>query len=68
MLKPFTGFRGVATVMEIEGIQFVVMARTPIALEQLHALILPMGTPFDSARCKKSILIEAKILPEPEAT
>jgi len=65
MLKPFTGFRGVATVMEIGGIEFVVMARTPLALEQLHAHLLPQAEqPFDRAKCQKSILIEAKILPE----
>jgi hypothetical protein len=65
MLKSFTGFRGVATVMEIGGVEFVVMARTPLALEQLHAHILPEAEPFNPAKCQKSVLIQATILPEP---
>lgn len=65
MLKQFTGFRGVATVMEIGGIEFVVMARSPLALQQLHALILPEADePFNQAKCQKSVLIHAQILPE----
>lgn len=65
MLKSFTGFRGVATVMEIGGVEFVVMARTPLALEQLHAHLLPDAVePFNPAKCQKSVLIQALILPE----
>jgi hypothetical protein len=65
MLTPFTGFRGVATVMEIGGVQFVVIAKSPLALQQLHARILPDATePFDPAKCQKSILIHSKLLPD----
>ena len=65
MLKPFTGFRGYATVMEIGGIRFVVLARTPLALEQLHGHLLPNAQePFDRAKCQKSILIQSSLLPE----
>jgi hypothetical protein len=64
MLTTFTGFRGVATVMEIGGVRFVVMARSALALEQLHAHILPNAAePFSREKCKKSVLIEGKILP-----
>ena len=63
--KTFTGFRGVATVMEIGGVPFVVLARTPLALSQLHAHLLPDATePFDLAKCQKSILIQSDLLPE----
>ena len=66
MLKSFTGFRGVATIMEIGGVPFVVMARSPLALQQLHAHILPEAVePFDPALCKKSILISSELLPQP---
>ena len=64
MLKTFTGFRGVATVMEIGGVQFIVMASTPLALAQLHAHLLPNAEePFDPAKCQKSILIQSSLLP-----
>ena len=63
--KTFTGFRGVATVMEIGGVPFVVMARTPLALQQLHTHLLPEATePFDPAKCQKSILIQSSLIPE----
>ena len=63
--KTFTGFRGVATVMEIGGVKFVVLARTPLALAQLHQFILPNATePFNPAMCKKSILISSDLLPK----
>lgn len=65
MLKTFTGFRGYAAVFEIGGVEFVVLAGSQVALAQLHELLLPDSvTPFDPAKCKKSVLIEAKLLPE----
>jgi len=67
--KTFTGFRGVATVMEIGGVKFIVMARSPLALQQLHLHLLPNATePFDPAKCQKSILIESSLLPETKKT
>lgn len=54
-----------ADVMEIGGIQFVVMTRNTDDLEKLQALLLPEAQePFNAEKCQKSILVQASILPE----
>jgi hypothetical protein len=66
-LKMFTGFRGVAALMEIGGVKFIVLAKTPLALQQLHQFILPDASePFDLEKCQKSILISSSLLSEPK--
>lgn len=63
--KTFTGFRGYATLMEIGGYKFIVMANSPLALSQLHQAILPNAAePFNPAMCQKVVMIESKILSE----
>lgn len=64
MLKTFTGFRGVATLVEISGERCVIIAATPKKLAEIYAALFPEAPPFDPARCKKSVMIEANCLPE----
>lgn len=64
-LKTFTGFRGVAMLAEVSGVQFVIIASTIEDLEKLHAFILPEDIDgFDPSKCQKSVMIQASILPE----
>jgi hypothetical protein len=66
-LKTFTGFRGVAALAEVGGIQFVIIASTPKQLETIYRSLMP-ACEFDPARCQKSIMIQAETLPAKKST
>lgn len=63
-IKTFTGFRGFAALAEVDGIQFVILARTETELEMLYKILLPEAPAFNPGACQKSIMIQAKLLPE----
>lgn len=63
-LKTFTGFRGVACLAEVGGVQFVMIAATPKQLEAVYKSLLPHAPEFDPAMCQKSVMIQSSILPE----
>jgi hypothetical protein len=66
-LKTFTGYRGVAAFLEVDGIQFYVTAPTEADLEKLYNLILQdAAEPFSPDHCTKCIVISATLLPEPK--
>jgi hypothetical protein len=67
MLKTFVGFKGTAALVQIGDIRFWILAETPRQLETLWLGILSEAGPFDAARCKRAILIEATTLPEKRA-
>ena len=67
-LKPFTGFRGYAVLCEKDGVQFVIIASNEVDLANLYKQFLPEADPLDPAMCKKSVMIQASILPEPKTT
>jgi len=63
-LKSFTGFRGVACLAEVGGVQFVIIAATPKKLEAVYKTLLPNAPEFDPAMCQKSVMIQSSVLPE----
>lgn len=66
--RKFTGFKGHCMLAQFGDITFVVMAANARQLQILHgALLTHASEPFNPAACKKSILIEAAILPEKSA-
>lgn len=66
MISSFTGFRGHAALFEIGGVKFVVLAKSRLALQQLHSHLLPEALdPFNPDACQKSVLIPADVLPQP---
>jgi hypothetical protein len=64
MLKTFTGFRGVACLAEVGGVQFVIIAATPKKLGSIYKTLLPHAPEFDPAMCQKSVMIQSAVLPE----
>ncbi len=62
-LKKFTGFRGVVAFGEIGGIQFALVATTPLAVKNIWEHFMP-GIPFDPAGTQKAVLVQASLLPE----
>ena len=64
MLKTFTGFRGVAAAVAVDGVQVIIVARDADELGKAYADMLPTADPFDPDRCQKSIVIPANLLPE----
>lgn len=64
MLKTFTGFRGVAAAVAVDGIQVIIVAKNVDELEQAYADMIPKSDPFDPDRCQKLIVIPASLLPE----
>ena len=63
-LKTFTGFRGVAALAEVDGLQFVIIARDAAELEAIYTKILPDAPTFNPAMCQKSVMIQSSLLPE----
>lgn len=64
MLKTFVGFKGTAAMVEIGKIKFVILARNTHQLEILWASILSEAGPLDPSKCKPSIMVEARLLPD----
>jgi hypothetical protein len=55
----FSGFKGVATALDLSGVRFVLLAGT---LEELQHLCDMTGQPFDPARCLNVILVSPDLL------
>lgn len=66
-IKKFTGFKGVAAILQIGDIQFIVVAATQRKLEQLHYAIVPNAGPFNPEACQKSVVVHADLLREKPA-
>jgi hypothetical protein len=64
MLQSFTGFRGIAALVRIGKIDFVIVARNAKQLEQLYTAILSQAGPFNPDACKPSIVIASCSLPK----
>lgn len=65
-LKSFTGFRGVAALAELDGLQFVIIAHNAAELEAIYTALLPDAPAFNAAMCQKSVMIQAGLLPDPK--
>lgn len=63
MLRSFSGFRGVAALVQIGEIKFVIVAPNADQLQTIYGSI--SSQPFNIDACKKSIVISSSILPEP---
>ena len=59
----FRGFRGRAALCQIGKVEFVVLAKNEKQLAAIYEHIMPEAPPFNPQACKRSILIEADILP-----
>jgi hypothetical protein len=64
VIRKFEGYRGVAALLQIGDIAFLVVAKDETQLAALHAHILPEADPFNPAACQKTVVIPANLLPE----
>lgn len=67
IFKTFTGFRGRASVIQIDGINFMIVARNDLNLRTFHEVILKqVSAPFNPDAVNPVIVISSSILPEPK--
>jgi hypothetical protein len=65
-LETFTGFRGKAATLEIQGGKFMVVARSSFGLEQICNYILKeSGQTFSPEMIVPGIIIHSSVLPKP---
>lgn len=65
-LETFTGFRGKAATLEIQGIKFMVLARSSFGLEQICNYILKeSGQTFSPEMIVPGIIVHSSVLPKP---
>ena len=65
-LETFTGFRGKAATLEIQGVKFMVLAHSSFGLEQICNYILKdSGQTFSPEMIVPGIVIQSSVLPKP---
>lgn len=65
-LETFTGFRGKAATLEIQGVKFMVLARSSFGLAQICNYILKeSGQTFSPDMIVPGIVIQSSVLPKP---
>ncbi len=65
MLRQFTGYRGVAALVQIGEIKFLIVAKNAAELEEIYQAVLPEAGAFNPEACAPSVVISSKILPDP---
>lgn len=63
MISDFKGFRGTCAMAQVGKIQFCLLAKNPKQLQAIWTALVKEAGPLEPEMCKRSILIEASVLP-----